>query len=212
MTLTFKLRYRGRLAQPSQVISLADEVEDICRSNSWPFQRWNEDWTLPPAVIMDIQENRLEVEGHVPLKGITIQPHPECETVWLTFTPDGILNSLLTLGNPIWTGDDRDYPWSRVKTGFDGTHTHELLCNLFFYLKDKFFADFECNDETGYWMHRDKARLTKMVTEAQHDYALLQNELAALEIENKLDAPTKSAISTKLLKEFGQKHKRWTNE
>lgn len=203
-----KLRYRGRLRNPEEVELLADEVEDICRSRNWKYHRWEEDWSKPAAVEVYHEDGSLMVEGHAPLRGITFQPHPECETVWLTFTPDGMLQSLFTLNDPTWTADDAEYPWSRVKTGFDGAVTHRAICQLFFYLEEKYFDHFECSDESAYWKHRDDERLETWLTDAATQYAQMQEEIAALDADESLDPSVRKIIFYDLMKAYGNRFRR----
>ncbi len=202
-----KLRYRGRLRNPEEVELLADEVEDICRSRNWKYHRWEEDWSKPATVKVHFEDGVATTEGHAPLRGVTLKPHPECETVWLTFTPDGILQTLFTLNDPAWTADDAAYPWSRVKTGFDGAVTHRAICQLFFYLEGKYFADFNCLDESGYWRHRDDARLEAFMTSTIEGHTQLQSELEALEADESLDPSVKHKIFYDLMKAYGERHK-----
>ncbi len=203
-----KLRYRGRLRNPEDVALLADEVEDICRSRNWKYHLWEEDWSKPASVDLYNDDGVLIAEGHAPLQGITFQPHSECETIWLTFTPDGILQSLFTLNDPTWTADDATYPWSRVKTGFDGAVTHLAICQLFFYLAEKYFDHFECSDESAYWKHRDDARLETWLNEAAAQYELMQQEIAALEANESLEPSIRDEIFYNLIKAYGNRFRR----
>lgn len=145
-----KLRYRGRLRQPSDAYQLIQEVQDICAANAWNYKVWDEDWSLPSSLEMSFTGTAMNFTGHAPLKGITLNVG-DAETAWLTFQPDGTLQSFFTLVNPLFIGNDEDFPWQRVKTGNDGPQTHIALCKLFHYLSDKYFSVFEVQDESGYW-------------------------------------------------------------
>jgi hypothetical protein len=199
----FKIRYRGRLRHSNEVMQLADEVEDICQSNGWKSHRWEEDWSKPDTVRMSLDEGALHTEGHAPLKGISFNPGPEMESIWLTFTPDGILNSLITLNDPTFTADDHTYPWNRVKTRFGDVNTHAEICNLFRYVADKYCSDFEVNEETGYWIHQDRERLEKFMNQIAEKDKQLEEELAAVYADENLDPEQKRAIMYDLMRQFG---------
>lgn len=201
-----KLRYRARLADPTLAATLAAEVADICDSNGWQYRIWEEDWSKPNTLGMALEDGELHAEGHAPLRGISFSPHPECETVWLTFTPDGILNSLFTLSEPTFTADDAAYPWNRVKTGFDGAKTHLAICNLFRFLEKKYFADLEILDETGYWGHGDAARLETWMDELNRDSKMLDEELAALLTDETIDPKKRKDIMYKLFRQYGERN------
>jgi hypothetical protein len=203
-TFTIKLRYRGRLRTPAEVHSLIHETEDICHSNGWKYHTWDEDWSLPNSLHSEFTGNALHFEGHAPLKGISFSIR-QSETVWLTFTPDGVLHSLMTLVEPDFTGDSIDMPWERVKTGFDGAVTHLALCKLFRYLSGKYFEVFEVNDESGYWAHGDDARLTIWMDKLVQSNQQLEEEMAALEEDESLSPDEQSERMMQLLKEFGEK-------
>ena len=172
-----KIRYRGKLLHPDRVTPLREEVEDICRSNGWEYHLWTEDWSKPNTLIM--AEGKFE--GHAPLQGIGFNPGAQMETVWLTFTPDGMINSLFSLINPLFTGNDAAYPWNRVKTSFGDARGHAGICNLFRYVAGKYFADFQVLEETGYWIHGDYARLEKFMDQAAREYSQLEEEIDAVQ-------------------------------
>jgi hypothetical protein len=202
--MTIKLRYRGRLKDPADVQELIRETEDICLSNGWKSRVWDEDWSKPASLSGEFEDGALHFSGHAPLKGITFSVN-ESETVWLTFQPDGLLQSLLTLVEPDFTGDSVDFPWQRVKTGFDGAATHLALCKLFRYLSGRYFERFEVMDESGYWQHGDDEKFTEWITDFHRNMAQLEEELAALESDESLDAEESRARYYRLIKEHAEK-------
>lgn len=200
-----KLRYRARLSDPALADVLADEVEDICQSNGWKYHRWQEDWALPNTLRLENADGALHFEGHAPLRGIAFMPHPECESVWLTFTPDGTLQSLFTMNDPSFTGEDTEYPWNRVKTGFDGPVTHLAICKLFRFLEKKYFADLQIQDESGYWQHGDQPRFESWMQQFTQDARMLEEELDALHADNSLAPEQKKEIMYRLFRQFGKR-------
>lgn len=202
-----KIRYRGRLRHPEEVEQLADEVEDICQSNGWESNRWAEDWSKLSSLKMHFEDGAIHAKGHAPLKGISFSPGPEMEVLWFTFTPDGILNSLFTLHDPEFTAHDKQYPWNRVKTKFGDTKTHAAICDLFRYLADKYCDDFEVMEETGYWLHRDMARLEQFMSQVAIESSLLEEELSALYADEGIDKDKKREIMYDLIRRFGERNR-----
>jgi len=202
-----KLRYRARLADLALVDQMADEVADICDSNGWKYHRWDDDWRKPTDVQIGESEEGINFEGEAGLRGIHFSPGPQCETIWLTFSANGMLNSLFTLENPTFTAEDPDYPWNRVKTGFDGAKTHIEICNLFRFLEKKYFSDCQMLDESGYWQHGDKARCEKWMDEVTRAHDTLDEEIAALESDPSIDPKTRHKIFYGLIKQFGERYK-----
>lgn len=204
MDTYLKLRYRAQLAQPAQVYELITEVEDICRSNGWPHRRWDMDWGQPASVRSEWVDGGLHFDGHAPLKGVTFQVG-ESETVWLTFQADGMLKSLMTLADPTFTANDADFPWERVKTCFDGATTHIALCKLFRYLEGKYCARFEVMDESGYWERGDDARFTAWIEAFALASQQFEEEVEALDSDERLSKEERSQAFYKLLRELGER-------
>ena len=202
-----KLRYRGKLKDPKHVPQLILETEDICRINGWSYKIWDEDWSKPSNIKMGVSEQKIQAEGHAPLKGISLNIG-ESETVWLTFLPNGLLQSLITLANPVFFLNDAEFPWQRVKTGFDGATTHLALCKLFRYLANKYFKVFEVLDESNYWIEKDDEALTKWINNLRRDHSILEEELNAIEENTSLPAEQKKDMFYRLMKEFGEKYRK----
>lgn len=202
-----KLHYAARLHQPEQADTLALEVEDICRSNGWPCQIWEKDWSKPASLSGGLDDGVIRVEGHAPLRGITFKPHPECETVWLTFTPDGTLHSLFSLMDPEWTVVGGARPWNRVKTGFDGTKTHVMLCNLFRFLHGKYFEELLISDASDFWEHRDEERFEAWMAKIQQEEASLEEEIQALESATDLSEEQRTEALYTLIRQFGERNR-----
>lgn len=199
-----KLRYRGRLNNPADVHQLILETEDICRINDWSFHVWDEDWRKELNLSHSFSGEALKFEGHAPLKGISFSVE-NSETVWLTFSPDGTLNSLMTLTDPTFTGDDEYFPWQRVKTGFDGAKTHLALCKLFRHLAHRYFEVFEVMDESGYWQHGDDDRLTVWMDDLQREHQQFEDEMAVIEADESLTPEQKRVMFYRLIRDFGEK-------
>ena len=199
-----KIRYRGKLKQPNDVYQLIKETEDICRTNGWQYRVWDEDWSQPESLSMQGSIEGLNFEGHAPLKGISLTIG-ETETIWLTFLPDGLLQSLLTIVDPTFFLEDAAFPWQRAKTGYDGATTHLALCKLLRYLANKYFAVFEVLDESGYWEHGNDAKFTKWINTAIENHDLFSKGLDAIYSDTSLSKEERGNKLRQLGKKFGTK-------
>lgn len=189
-----KIRYRARLRDTAEIYAFTDEVEDICRSNGWESHRWDEDWSAPQSVSMHWNEGRIQVDGHAPLKGISLKTGPENETLWLTFTPDGHLNTFFTLQDPTFTAHDAEYPWNRVKVQEGDIRNFVAICTLFRFIAEKYMADLEVMEETGFWQHNDLGKLQRFMDRIAHT----ADEAVALYQDKTIPPDEKRALMSKL--------------
>jgi hypothetical protein len=141
--------------------SLMHEVEDICIANNWKHnlltderphgnpQFGDDDDDFDDDDNRNLMPNSYK-KPDIGLRGITFQPHEECETITLLFDTEGVLQSLFSMifGNP----DSRvKYPHIFVKTQFGGVENHIKIINLLVYLKKKYFKVLHITDEGGYY-------------------------------------------------------------
>ena len=197
-----KIRYRGQLRQPNDVFQLIKETEDICRTNGWSYRVWEEDWTAPQTLTMEFRDGAMNFEGHAPLKGISFSIG-DSEGIWLTFLPNGLLHSLLTLTDPTFFLDDATFPWQRVKTGHDKGAGHLALCKLFKHLAKKYFKVFEVLDESGYWEHGDDAKFIDWINTAIRNHELFSQGLDAIYNDESLSKEERRNKLRELGKNFG---------
>jgi hypothetical protein len=159
------IHYRGKLKSPEMVKDLMHEVEDICAANNWKYNLFTDekphgdhDFSASDDDFDDEGDHNLMPNTHkkhdLGLRGITFQPHEECETLTLLFDKEGILQSIFSMifGNP----DSRiKYPPIFVKTQFGGIENHIKIINLLTYLKKKYFKVLHILDEGGYYPKKD---------------------------------------------------------
>ncbi len=133
------IHYRGKLRSPADVQPITDELVDICQSAGWKYRELSFPDPEP---------------GDEPFSGLTFQPHPNSESVWMLFNERG------ELSHPFASKvDDGGLPWSFTKTQFAGAETHKVICSLFRYLEKQWFETFEVNDDTNYWVTGDEQHL-----------------------------------------------------
>ena len=127
------IHYSGRIKDVELIPVLVEEVRDVCSSFGWTHHLFND-------------EN---------FQGICFSP-PECEPVFLTFT-----NST-ELACPIrWQYKIEPVNVISTKTQYAGMDVHIALLKLLKYLKEKYFAVFDLDDEGGYWGKWDEAILQR---------------------------------------------------
>ena len=138
-TMGVTIHYRGKLRNPADIQPLTDELIDICKSAGWKYRQLNFPDPEP---------------GDEPFSGLTIQPHPQSESIWMLFNERG------ELSHPFgYDMEDGSLPWSFTKTQFAGADTHIAICRLFRYLEKQWFETFEVRDETNYWVTGDERHL-----------------------------------------------------
>lgn len=168
------IHYRGKLKSPDMITGLMHEVEDICIANNWKHNIFTDESPHRDHDLSgfddddddDKHSNLMPQSRKKPdlgLRGITFQPHEECETLTLLFDKEGILQSIFSMifGNR----DNRTkYPHNFVKTQFAGIETHIKIINLLVYLKKKYFKILHINDEGGYYPKKDRDALSGRMT------------------------------------------------
>jgi hypothetical protein len=169
------IHYRGKLKSPNMVAGLMHEVEDICIANDWKHNLFtdekphgdhdfsDDDDDDFDDIIDGINHNLMPNSRKKPdlgLRGITFQPHEDCETISFLFDTEGVLQSIFSMifGNP----DARiKYPHIFVKTQFSGIETHVKIINLLTYLKKKYFKVLHITDEGGYYPKKNLDALSE---------------------------------------------------
>jgi hypothetical protein len=150
MGLSF--HYSGRIANPSSLSDLIEEIEDIAKVHDWKCFVF--DRVFPENMIGKPYYNKR-------IYGICFTP-PNCETVDICFLSNGRISSAAHL--QFWGKTDeqaeREYLYMlSVKTQYAGIEIHQFLIQLFMYLNVKYFADFTMTDEGEYWETNDLSLL-----------------------------------------------------
>jgi len=200
----YKFRYRGKLADPKKIYDFMAEAEDVCQSNNWEYHIWDEDWKQSTSISLTTTNQTMHFDGHAPLKGISFSVG-ESESIWLTFMPDGMLQSLMSLADPMFLGNDADFPWQRTKTGYDPPEIIIPMYKFLLYVSEKYCSVFEVTEEAEYWEHQDDARFTDWLNAIKRNRRIMEQELAALEEDHSL---TKEASKKKfyaIMRKYGRK-------
>jgi hypothetical protein len=161
------LHYKGKIKSIDMIPAMVAEVEDICKTNNWSFEVFEEESFRPLAKREDILEAFLGdaaadelKKPDLGLRGITFRPHEESENISLLFDKEGILKSVLIMLFPEIQGHLK-MPWSFTKTQFAGVEAHIKTVKLLVYLKNKYFKNFSIRDDGGYYPDGDLETLQK---------------------------------------------------
>jgi hypothetical protein len=157
------LHYRGKIKSINLVPELVIEVEDICKTNKWHYNIFDEESARPVKKGEDIIESFLSDEDELKkpdlgLRGISFRPHEESESVSLLFDEKGVLRSILSVLFP-YIQEDEKMPWAFTKTQFAGVEAHIKLVKLLVYLEKKYFKKFDLRDDGGYYPDNDEEAL-----------------------------------------------------
>jgi len=199
--MELSIHYSGTISHYSLIDELVEEVADICKDLNWPYRIWKDE---DSADTHTKRNNQSALAYKLDdLKGISVSPEGS-ETLFLTFLPNKALCSPIKLiyNDPVT--NDLMIGTIHTKTQYAGPDTHMAIVNLLRYLKGKYFAELEVNDEGMYWETQDKAALfsqfakyntaLNMLTDALTDFKSVPGE-TAISLADRLEQL--------LLKKFG---------
>lgn len=143
------IHYSGKLDDPRVLPQLLAEARHFCFQRRWRY--------------LDVDDRIIgKLDNGVPvddvMRGIIIKPHPNSESVYLTFNQDGELCFYMPLAKP-------GHFWQNkllfTKTQFAPLDVHISICELFTLIRDKYFPGLQVVDEGEYWETHDLARLAE---------------------------------------------------
>lgn len=153
------IHYSGKLDDPRVLPPLLTEARHFCFQRRWKYIDVDDrilgivERCIPSD---DEQVHTQESPIDDTLRGIIIQPHPESESVFLTFNQNGELCFYLPQAAP---GHFWENKWLFTQTQFAPLDVHISICELFTLIRDKYFPHLRVVDEGEYWETRDLARL-----------------------------------------------------
>ena len=171
------IHYSGKIIDLRDITRLQEELADICETLNWPYEIWNNDMEQPFSAHFQKKDDSAEIQGHLPLRGITFIPHPKVETVSLLFNPDREITTPVNeiiRHEPEQEKDDELY-WVSVKTQYAPPSTHITLIKLLYYLKNAYLPELNVVDEGAFWETGDINQLLKL-------RALIFEELKQLQL------------------------------
>jgi hypothetical protein len=143
------ISYKGKLKSPSLIQPLTDEIADIASIMKWKFDVIDEDFEIPFSARLEHDTDGAHIKGHLPLKGISFQPHEQCETVGFYFDKKGVLRNMAIMAFEGPQGKHTD--WQTVKTQFASPEVHITIVKLLKHLQNKYFGKLEIHDDGSYY-------------------------------------------------------------
>ena len=201
------IHYKGSIKDKSLITQLQDEMSDISQIMDWRYEIWNEDQSLPFSASIVSTPNGARIEGHIPLRGITIHVDPEIEPFNLLFNPKA---QLTTFMQEILKHDGtfaKDFAWISVKTQYGDVNAHIGIIKLLRYLKKKYIPDLEVRDEGEYWETNDKERLLERRGFLFTKMSQLENALASMKPKNAISTDELVDKIEAILRKFLQRGK-----
>ncbi len=198
------IHFQGNLKNTKLLPALVDELTDISKTLNWQYRIWDEDWSKPSTATLVKNENRMEIKGHLSLKGITITLHPDCESLPLLFNSRGALVTPMSI---IMAKDgtiEKENSFTAVKTQFAPVDIHVSIIKLLKYLKKRYIPDLVVMDEGEYWDSEDREKLVKKRNFLNEKMTMLEGLISRIEIENveKCTAEQLADILEKRLKQM----------
>ncbi|MBD3420354.1 MAG: hypothetical protein GF398_09585 [Chitinivibrionales bacterium] len=181
--------YKGKLASTDNIEPLVTEVADICDTLKWPYHTLDEDFDIPFSARIRHTQEGVQIDGHLPIKGISFQSHKDSEYVTLMFDREGYLRMPISLA---FDGpDDPNTKQIFVKTQYAGVDAHITTVKLLKYLFEKYFGEVDVSDEAEYWEKGDRAH-------TEQKFALLNSILNRMEkvLDEAGDSLTSDSDST----------------
>lgn len=152
------ITYKGRLNSLDQIHAFCKELADIAHDMNWEYQILDEDFNRPHTAYKEKDSSGFSIKGHLALKGITINVHPESERLSFYFDKDGNIRNLVLM---VTEGDNAriENEYSFIKTQYAPPEIHITIVKLLRYIKKKYIADLFVEDEGEYWETGDEQLL-----------------------------------------------------
>jgi hypothetical protein len=165
------IHFHGALDDPAQLDAALAMLQEECDRRGWPYRSLDFEACGPhethifhevpgplPGETDIITETEI-VELDTRWRGLSIEPHPNCESLLMLFDEhDARLMLLTTVGDT----NSVSYYMS-VKTQFAPPEIHVAICEVLHRLQDEFGREeLIVHDESGYFRTGDMAALLKM--------------------------------------------------
>jgi hypothetical protein len=181
--------YSGQIKNAESLPLLVEEVKDISEIYGWKYSVYE---TYFPNNTLD------EKESFEKIYGICFTP-TNSETVDIAFLSNGIMVN----PNGVKFFADSKNELQRyciynnfVKTQYAGVFIHQLIINLFKYLNNKYFEQFNMSDDSHYWETGDENILRENFKEYD---ALLDNFVLGIQTFPANKGETMSAYFDRVL-------------
>ena len=155
------IHYSGRMDDIARLGRMCDELEDIAEAMDWAWTRMDEDWYRPTSAHLVSAPHGVQIKGHLPLKGISITPTGNCESLRFFSDREGNLRDAMSM---IMIHDGALRPESvriSVKTQFASPELHMVIVKLLKYLRKRYVSNLIVRDEGEYWETGDRETLAR---------------------------------------------------
>lgn len=184
------IHYNGKLDDPRALDELLIAAKSFCHGHQWKYHEIDdrvlgkvERWI--PSDDEEVHTETARVDDRQ--RGLLIHPHPESETVWLTFNQAGELCFYMPQSN---SGHYWENKLLFTKTQFAPIEIHIAICDLLHLIQGNYFPSLQVSDEGEYWETRDREHLAQKIGDLS---AIMDRLETALGDENS-DDPAVSAI------------------
>ena len=196
------IHYRGRLDDIKKISQLRDELADIAAVMGWPYDSLDEDWSVPPDAKLDGGR----ITGNLSLKGISMKPHPDSESLSLYFDSGGNLHSPMGVVLMLEGKLKPEKNWISIKTQFAPLEIHVRVTGLLKYLKKKYISNLEVVDEGEYWETGNLETLKERISSINRAMDRLEAEFSR-ESSGNLEGLSADEIALRI-ERFFRNHKR----
>ena len=200
------IHFHGALDDPARLDAALAMLREECERRGWPYRSLDfeacgphemytfhqvpgplPDWT---DVITETGMTELDTRW----RGLSIEPHPDCESLLMMFDEhDARLMLLTTVGDT----NSVSYCMS-VKTQFAPPEIHVAICEVLHRLQDEFGHEkLIVYDESGYFQTQDMAALLKMrddIEAAMDDIETITRVVQLGTIGDEVEPPDEDAL------------------
>ena len=177
------IHFQGKLKSTQLINSFKEELIDISEIMNWECQAFDEDWSKPATAKLSKKKDEFEIVGHLPLKGVQINIHPDSEPMSLYFDADGVLTDpiVMVLINEGKISKENSY--NSIKTQFAPPDVHISIIKLLKYLKKRYIPNLRVIDEGEYWESEDKDKLIEKMDFLKGKMDMVEGILSSIDPE-----------------------------
>lgn len=178
------IHFQGTLKDPLLINSIMDELIDIAETMEWKRHSLDEDWSKPVTAGLSFSDNKVEISGHLALKGVQLSLHPNCEPLQIYFNKDG---KLITPTSVALLNEGKIKPeeiYCSVKTQFAPADVHISIIKLLRYLKKQYIPNLYVIDEGNYWNTENKETLINKMDFIKEKMDVIENILLSVDEES----------------------------
>lgn len=163
--MSVTVRYSGTLQDMASLSSLQEEFADIAATQAWPHEPVDGAFAGVDSITKSGRVGLLAPP--LLLKGLRLVVHPQTDPLWLSFAPNGELTrmSFYSVDSP---GGSRRYEFihqsqASIQTSIGGARLHRTVIRLLDRLKWQYMPDLQVHDDSGYYLDRDEAKLSRVM-------------------------------------------------